>query len=95
MVDDPSTEALISWSPNNDNSFVIWDENVFAAQLLPKYFKTNTLASFVRQLNIYSIMGWGITTACFLIKQMGPLISKQDFVINSSRLCMDNMARLR
>ncbi|KAK3004100.1 hypothetical protein RJ639_019147 [Escallonia herrerae] len=53
MVDDPPTEALISWSPNNDNSFVIWDENVFAAQLLPKYFKTNTLASFVRQLNIY------------------------------------------
>ncbi|KAF8089778.1 hypothetical protein N665_0497s0019 [Sinapis alba] len=54
MVDDSSTDSIISWSDNGDNnSFVISDTNVFSAQLLPKYFKHSNLSSFVRQLNIY------------------------------------------
>ncbi|KAL0877501.1 hypothetical protein Bca101_027206 [Brassica carinata] len=51
MVDDSSTDSIISWSDNN--SFVISDTNVFSAQLLPKYFKHSNLSSFIRQLNIY------------------------------------------
>ncbi|XP_024994351.1 heat stress transcription factor A-1-like [Cynara cardunculus var. scolymus] len=52
MVDDPSTDALISWSLAND-SFIVWNEAEFTSELLPRYFKHNTFASFQRQLNIY------------------------------------------
>ncbi|CAA7058271.1 unnamed protein product [Microthlaspi erraticum] len=53
IVDDSSTDSIISWSPNGDNSFVISDPSVFSVQLLPKYFKHSNLSSFIRQLNIY------------------------------------------
>ncbi|KAL2472176.1 Heat stress transcription factor A-1d [Abeliophyllum distichum] len=52
MVDDPSTDKIVSWSPTN-NSFVVWDSAEFARYLLPKYFKHNNFSSFVRQLNTY------------------------------------------
>ncbi|XP_071717140.1 heat stress transcription factor A-1-like [Rutidosis leptorrhynchoides] len=52
MVDDPSTDALISWSPSND-SFIVWNEAEFTSELLPKYFKHSNYSSFQRQLNIY------------------------------------------
>ncbi|KAK4420320.1 Heat shock factor protein HSF8 [Sesamum alatum] len=52
MVDDPSTDKIVSWSPTN-NSFVVWDSAEFARDLLPKYFKHNNFSSFVRQLNTY------------------------------------------
>ncbi|GAB2279948.1 hypothetical protein Dimus_014584 [Dionaea muscipula] len=52
MVDDQSTDTIISWSQSND-SFVIWDVTEFSRDLLPKYFKHNNFSSFMRQLNIY------------------------------------------
>lgn len=52
MVDDSSTDKVVSWSPTN-NSFVVWDPPEFARDLLPKYFKHNNFSSFVRQLNTY------------------------------------------
>jgi heat shock transcription factor len=52
MVDDSSTDAIVSWSATN-NSFVVWDPPEFARDLLPKYFKHNNFSSFVRQLNTY------------------------------------------
>lgn len=52
MVDDASTDHVVSWSSGN-NSFVVWNPPEFARDLLPKYFKHNNFSSFVRQLNTY------------------------------------------
>ncbi len=65
MVDDPSTNDLISWS-SQGSSFVIHRQNSFAQNLLPFYYKHSNMASFVRQLNMYgfhkvvSVEGGGI-----------------------------------
>uniref|UniRef100_A0A7N1A4S6 HSF-type DNA-binding domain-containing protein n=1 Tax=Kalanchoe fedtschenkoi TaxID=63787 RepID=A0A7N1A4S6_KALFE len=52
MVDDSSTDEIVSWSAAN-NSFVVWDPPEFARTLLPTYFKHNNFSSFIRQLNTY------------------------------------------
>ncbi|XP_047170692.1 heat stress transcription factor A-5 [Vigna umbellata] len=52
MVDDPSTNDIVSWSSCN-TSFVVWNPPEFARLLLPTYFKHNNFSSFIRQLNTY------------------------------------------
>ncbi|KAE8681714.1 Heat stress transcription factor A-2b [Hibiscus syriacus] len=52
MVDDPSTNYILSWS-RGGGSFIVWDPHSFSANLLPRYFKHNNFSSFVRQLNTY------------------------------------------
>ncbi|XP_040289132.1 heat shock factor protein 1 isoform X1 [Bufo bufo] len=52
LVEDPETDPLICWSPEG-NSFHVFDQGCFAKDVLPKYFKHNNMASFVRQLNMY------------------------------------------
>ncbi|PKA58982.1 Heat shock factor protein HSF30 [Apostasia shenzhenica] len=52
MVEDPSTDSVVSWSVAR-NSFIVWDSHAFAADLLPRYFKHGNFSSFIRQLNTY------------------------------------------
>lgn len=52
LVSDPDTDALICWSQSG-SSFHVYDQGQFAKEVLPKYFKHNNMASFVRQLNMY------------------------------------------
>ncbi|KAL3624227.1 hypothetical protein CASFOL_033043 [Castilleja foliolosa] len=52
IVDDPDTNSVVSWSFSG-NSFIIWDHIKFTAEILPKFFKHNNLASFVYQLYYY------------------------------------------
>ncbi|KDP21146.1 hypothetical protein JCGZ_21617 [Jatropha curcas] len=52
MVDDPSTDSIVSWSQTN-KSFIVWSPPEFSRDLLPRFFKHNNFSSFIRQLNTY------------------------------------------
>ncbi|XP_049612943.1 heat shock factor protein 2 [Syngnathus scovelli] len=52
LVEDADTNELICWSQEG-NSFLVLDEQRFSKEILPKFFKHNNMASFIRQLNMY------------------------------------------
>ncbi|XP_077682227.1 heat shock factor protein 3-like [Eretmochelys imbricata] len=52
LVEDPGTNDVIAWG-RGGQSFCILNEQRFAKELLPKYFKHNNICSFIRQLNMY------------------------------------------
>lgn len=53
MVRDvPLTLPLSLSLLQNGTSFHVFDQGRFAKEVLPKYFKHNNMASFVRQLNM-------------------------------------------
>uniref|UniRef100_A0A8C5EMI1 HSF-type DNA-binding domain-containing protein n=1 Tax=Gouania willdenowi TaxID=441366 RepID=A0A8C5EMI1_GOUWI len=52
LVENVDTNELICWSKEG-NSFLVFDEQRFAKEILPKFFKHNNMASFIRQLNMY------------------------------------------
>lgn len=54
MVNDPVNKQYIRWS-DDGKSFHVFHREEFMKVILPKYFKHNNFASFVRQLNMY---GW-------------------------------------
>ncbi|KAJ7684944.1 hypothetical protein DFH06DRAFT_1028126 [Mycena polygramma] len=52
MVNDAKTNNLIQWSALGD-TFYVYDQERFAREVLPHWFKHQNFASFVRQLNMY------------------------------------------
>ncbi|TPX67365.1 hypothetical protein SpCBS45565_g03786 [Spizellomyces sp. 'palustris'] len=52
MLEDTSYADIVSWGVHGD-TFVVKEPNEFAKNVLPKHFKHNNPASFVRQLNKY------------------------------------------
>lgn len=54
MVNDPANHDYIRWN-DDGKTFQVFHREDFMKVVLPKYFKHNNFASFVRQLNMY---GW-------------------------------------
>lgn len=54
MVNDPANHDYIRWN-DDGQTFQVFQREEFMRKILPKYFKHNNFASFVRQLNMY---GW-------------------------------------
>ncbi|KAL4510671.1 hypothetical protein ABPG72_004825 [Tetrahymena utriculariae] len=52
ILENPEYIDIISWNEDG-KAFKVKKPNEFAEKVLPKYFKTNNFASFVRQLNMY------------------------------------------
>lgn len=52
MVDDESTNDLITWTGSGDQ-FTVFNNTEFSRLVLPHYFKHCNWSSFVRQLNMY------------------------------------------
>ena len=63
IVSDPECDHIISWS-DDGLSFVIHDTTMFLTEIVPKHFKHNNLASFIRQLNIYGFQKVGNKHVC-------------------------------
>ncbi|KAL3533758.1 hypothetical protein ACH5RR_007279 [Cinchona calisaya] len=52
LVEDPSTDEVISWNADG-TAFIVWQPAEFSRDLLPTLFKHSNFSSFVRQLNTY------------------------------------------
>ena len=52
LLQSGDNKHIISWYQHD--SFVIWDRELLAKEILPKLFNHNNIASFERQLNFYS-----------------------------------------
>ncbi|KAB1995782.1 hypothetical protein ES319_D13G184600v1 [Gossypium barbadense] len=98
VVDDPSTDSVVSWSSDN-NSFVVWKVPEFARDLLPMYFKHNNFSSFVRQLNTYGFKKvdpdrWEFANEGFLRGKFG-LQEEVEGLKRDKNVLMQELVRVR
>ncbi|CAA3025739.1 heat shock factor HSF30 [Olea europaea subsp. europaea] len=55
MVENIKTNSIVSWNTTG-SSFIVWNAHLFAANILPQYFRHNNFQSFVCQVNTYGKM---------------------------------------
>ena len=63
-VEEHGQEDTISFLPDG-KSFVVRQPSKFEKEVMPKYFKTNRMSSFYRQLNLYGFMAYGKDAGAF------------------------------
>ncbi|XP_071997773.1 heat shock factor protein 2 isoform X2 [Engystomops pustulosus] len=93
LVEDSDTNEFITWSQNGQ-SFLVLDEQRFAKEILPKYFKHNNMASFVRQLNMYGFRKV-VHVDSGIVKQErdGPVEFQHPFFIQGQDELLENIKR--
>ncbi|XP_075718509.1 heat shock factor protein 2-like isoform X2 [Rhinoderma darwinii] len=93
LVEDSDTNEFITWSQNGQ-SFLVLDEQRFAKEILPKYFKHNNMASFVRQLNMYGFRKV-VHVDSGIVKQErdGPVEFQHHFFIQGQDELLENIKR--
>ena len=52
MLQDESAKPYVDWNDAGDGLFVP-DAHMFSQHVLPRFFKSSNVSSFVRQLNVY------------------------------------------
>lgn len=93
LVEDSDTNEFITWSQNGQ-SFLVLDEQRFAKEILPKYFKHNNMASFVRQLNMYGFRKV-VHVDSGIVKQErdGPVEFQHPYFIQGQDELLENIKR--
>ncbi|KAE8602322.1 hypothetical protein XENTR_v10013947 [Xenopus tropicalis] len=78
----------------NGQSFLVLDEQRFAKEILPKYFKHNNMASFVRQLNMYGFRKV-VHVDSGIVKQErdGPVEFQHPFFVQGQDELLENIKR--
>uniref|UniRef100_A0A0A9Z1H6 Heat shock factor protein 1 n=3 Tax=Lygus hesperus TaxID=30085 RepID=A0A0A9Z1H6_LYGHE len=80
MVSDPNCDDLICWAEDG-TSFFIKDQVRFCSQLLPRYYKHNNMASFIRQLNKYGFHKVSSIESSSLLSEKGDYEFAHEFFV--------------
>ncbi|KFK25539.1 hypothetical protein AALP_AA8G128200 [Arabis alpina] len=52
MVNDPTSDSVISWSQNG-NSFIVWNQSELCSDVLPSFSQSEDLSVFIRRLGTF------------------------------------------